>query len=1155
MNLFTKSLLLATILPAMASAAVVPGPLDAPVTVEITYQNGTLTTQGSSTGWAKTWTSNDTQTELGFDVGVNNINKAPTTGPLQIAPGQSGHCDLTFTFGEGWYISSYSFNATTTGGDKTITAQGTTYPVNASTNANVNVTLTKTETVSITLAGTNQVVIFNDFRVTLSPVAAPDSELVVDEAPADDSNALMVPTNIVNGHFNTFTTWYHILDGKNFLTGATMADAGTLTENIFNDEYLYCAVASNGGYAIYNKAAGPDAPVSGVNLTAASLTVNGAEVTPRFAQKFCAVKVSEGVITRTDGTTSDNAWQGCWTSNSKPTVIFCGNKNNMTTTENPGNAATRSGDFKLETGNSAGGDFTWDFRATEGNLIWDYSFLAKKESENASASTITPKGGNATSMESYNLRIAGSGYDDFNNMASFVLNAVNENGVIISDVYVTVRRSTTNANTREGKKIFPNQGTERRIPAIARVFEGEHAGRLVAIFDLRHHGGDIGFYGNISLQIAVSDDNGETWSEPDYLRNANGEAVTTPPAELMRNVLPIAEAQKDPNKYWNYAFGDAALVADRESGKMLLMAVGGPTSLWNGRYDKPNQCVRWTSDDGGQTWTDAQRVTYDILDLFNGEPEFSKIDSHFIGSGRIMQSRYIKVGDYYRIYAVLASQNNGSQPTTRNYVLYSDDFGQHWAVLGGTDVCPVMTGRGDECKAEELPDGSVVIAGRCRTGNRNFNIFRYTDATAAQGKWMDAVLTDMGFGSINACDGEIMILPAVDNLNGQQVYLVLQSFPFGGGRNFVSIAYKALRTGEDMRDPSIFTQFEGRYRISSGASVYSTMAWQANNKLGFFWEEGSPISGTYLDLDLEEITDGQYSYQPDKGNKLAKQMAAELLEYRSANDNFESHYVGHPIRSKELFDQKVDDYAANPSYKTYIAANKLEYEGNGIIPVVDGGQYRIESAHDGHYNFAEPWYLASDGSNLTTTNDASATNSLFTLSTVAANPAGRSTDETVGFTLHNNHHNKYVSPAPGSASQKFTMTDNADEAGVFEIASRHTGHTVISAANPTNATYPSLHMDGSKNVVTWTRIADASRWYMELVSAPAGYEQPEASEPEYDSYDFDYDQNAPVNNSQTNISEVIAPSRPAYYFDLQGRMVTKPSRGIFITPAGKKVIL
>ncbi|MDE6512886.1 MAG: glycoside hydrolase, partial [Muribaculaceae bacterium] len=631
----------------------------------------------------------------------------------------------------------------------------------------------------------------------------------------------------------------------------------------------------------------------------------------------------------------------------------------------------------------------------------------------------------------------------------------------------------------------------------------------------------------------------------------HGNAVTTPPADLMRDVLPIATAQQDPNKYWNYAFGDAALVADRESGKLLLLAVGGPTSLWNGRYENPNQCVRWYSEDGGSTWTEAQRITYDLLDLFNGEPLYGKIDSHFIGSGRIMQSRYVKVGDYYRVYAVMASQNEGAGGTTRNWVLYSDDFGQNWNVLGGTDVCPVMTGRGDECKAEELPDGSVLIAGRCRTGNRNFNIFRYTDATKAQGKWMDAVLTDMGFGSINACDGEIMILPVVDNQTNEHIYLALQSFPYGGGRNYVSIAYKALRSGLDFATPECFTSFDGRYRISSGSSVYSTMAWQANNKLAFFWEEGSPISGTYLDLSLEEITDGRYTYSEDTGNKVAIEMTKQLLDYRAENDNFESKYVGQPVRSKALFDQAVQTYNETPSYRTYVAANKLQYEGNGLMKVIPEGGYRLTSGHDGVYaSMTEPVYLATDGTKLTSTETDDNSTTIF-VAKKAESEAAAADDN---FMFLNKGTNKYIGVAPGTASTQFTMADTEAEAGHYRVISSESGHSALSATDESaNKTYSAIHLAAQRTIVTWTTGAGASQWYIELIDAPAGYEVPEATMPETDDYDFDYEKNQPLKPSA--ISELKANSRPALYFDLQGRAVVNPKRGIFVTPEGRKVVL
>ncbi|MBD5325743.1 MAG: exo-alpha-sialidase [Bacteroides sp.] len=1149
MKSLSKAFFAAALLPLTAAAAVVPAPTDDPITITVDYSTGTLAGSGN---FRRTWTSNDDKTGLVIDLGFNNMANL-TSGPLQIYSGQAQTCTIALSMGDGWYVSNYSFTASTTAtGTKTISHNGSQSTVEPGTNATVNEKLDQETPVSLTLSGPNNAVVFNNFTITLSPMSPEAPTLKVDEAPAADANCLMVPTNIVNGHFNTFTTWYHLMDGKNYLTGATLADAGSNSEQAFADEYLFCAVKSGSSYVVYNKAAGVAAPVAGASVNTTSLTVNGADVTPVFAEKFAAVKVSEGVMKRTDGSTNNSAWQGQWISNAEPTVTLSGSLNNMTCTENATNSAARAGDFQLETGsNGSNGNFTWTFGAAAGNAIYAYTFLARTNGEYTQTTTVTPNGGSATTLSTYNHRIQASGFDD-TRMASFVQNSLNGKGLILSDCYVTVRRSLIPANTRTGIKLFPHQGVERRIPAIARVYEGDHAGRLVAIFDYRHNGGDIGFNGNISLQIVTSDDNGATWTEPDYLRDAAGNAVSTFPEELrVGNGTALSSFKDDPNKNWNIAFGDAALVADRESGRLLLMAVGGPVSFWEGRYDKPNQCVRWYSEDGGQTWSEAQRVTYDLLDLFNGEPEYGKIDSHFIGSGRIMQSRYIKVGEYYRVYAVIASQNDGQGGSTRNWVLYSDDFGQKWNVLGGTDVCPVMTGRGDECKAEELPDGSVLIAGRCRTGNRNFNIFRYTDATNARGKWMDAVLTDMGFGSINACDGEIMILPVRDNNDGQQIYLALQSFPYGGGRNYVSIAYKALRSGSDIASPSSFTSFDGRYRVSSGASVYSTMAWQANNKLAFFWEEGSAISGTYLDFTLEEITDGRYSFREDAANAKAIEMTRELLELRAENDAFGSQYVGQPIRSKEFFLEACDEYDAAPSYRTYVKANKLQYEGNGLMQVLDGATYRITSAHDGTYaSITEPQYLASDGSTLTTTDDGSADNTLF-----IARSAATSRSANGQFMFVNKEHNKFIGNTPSTVETLIPMTDSADEAGKYTVSSRESGHSVLASAEPGHASYPALHMSSSKRVVIWTSSANASRWYMEMVDAPDGYELPEPSVPELDNYDFDYATNLPKPDGTDTITNIEAATEGTRYFDLQGRPVATPRRGIFITADGKKILL
>lgn len=1099
MKLFKTLLLLGV-------CAAAPAVAQDPVEIEIKYDQGTLANlSGRVSSFMATWTSNATNPGLVLNCGANNMLNSGND-PI-IYAGTAGRCTVTLTTDDGWRISRYQFKASTYSGDavsQTLTYNGQTLTTSA-TAAEVDVELESGEAPSIVITGANKPVLFTDFVVTLVPdLAQDDPRLEVDAEPAQNTAFPYIQTDLVGDRFNRFTAWYNLVE----------TDAKRPIPS-FEDADLYCFIASD-GWKVYNKAAGTAAACADVAVDGeGNITVNGEAKKAVLVEKFCSISVEGGQITRDGAIVNNNAWHNQWKSSTEPYLTFSTSSNNMTTTATSGSSFSNSGLFQLETG--SGGNCTWTFGA-ETMYIADYTMLAKK-TNNYSESTTLDAGGSTYALTKNFLRISASGFGE-NSKASFTQHGTNGKGTVIDDIYVTARALTNPPIycDRDGKIIYPVNGTERRIPAITTVGNGPHKGRLITIYDFRHHGGDIGG-GNISLQTSMSDDNGETWTEPAYLVDADGNPVTTYPAELDKNTGSVSwsDQQADENTYWNSAFGDAAIAADRESQKVLLMAVGGSKNFFASRRNNPNQVVRWISEDGGDTWSEAQQYTEKIYSLYDGEAGFGYIDGMFIGSGRMMQSRYIKVGDYYRVYAAMSSQNGGGN--TRNFVIYTDDFGETWNVLGGNQVCPVPSS-GDEPKVEELPDGSVLLAARRNGGNRHFNIFRYTDPTSGRGHWDAPVATDMGFGGLNACNGEIMILPVKDNDNhGLHTYVALQSFPYGGSRKDVSIAYKVLDDPEDIATPSAFTTWDGRYQVTNRASVYSTMTWQDNNTLGFFFEEYRPgqCDGVYLNLTLEEITGGRLSYMPDPENEVANALRDALVSYRQAQltgDDTEYHgYVGEP-KDPQAANAAFEAYLAAPSAGAYLEINKAQYEPEAI-EIVDNGVYRMISAHGGHYaQYTEPRYLAGDGEQLFSTTDLDDT-SLFTAQA----------SEEGNWYLYNEVNDSYIASTRSDNNQPLLM--DYDVPGEFRIVSNTDGKSYLASVTPGNATYPAIHMASNGSIVIWTTGAVASQWYIEVVEEP-------------------------VKDAIEEV-ETEAAAAPVRYYDLQGRPVARPTRGIYVTSDRRKL--
>ncbi len=399
---------------------------------------------------------------------------------------------------------------------------------------------------------------------------------------------------------------------------------------------------------------------------------------------------------------------------------------------------------------------------------------------------------------------------------------------------------------------YGNAKVPYRIPSIVTLRNG----KLLALNDERPCGADIG-YGRVDQVMRLGSKDGRKWEAPRY----------------------IIQGSYTDDGIRDDGFGDPAMVVDRETGTVMVLLVCGHTVCWHGNWPdgEPNPVARLYSTDNAKTWGDAldgkhsdapqgamcawSDITNEIYGAFMqpGEEGFDKyrVQSLFVGSGKLTQSKVIKAGSHYRVYAPVWTKNHG------NRVLYTDDFGQTWHALGGKAVLPCQ--RGDEPKCEELPDGSVVLSSR-KSAGRYFNIYKYTDKTTAAGQWGECVASNEMKNGIacggNSTNGEILILDVRKKSDGTPATLALQSLPTADGRANVKIYWKDITDAQTYVSPKVFAENwnQNPYQVSHTGSAYSTMTVQKDGRIGFYYEEEPEgYSLVYVPISLESITNNLYT--------------------------------------------------------------------------------------------------------------------------------------------------------------------------------------------------------------------------------------------------------------------------------------------------------
>ena len=748
-----------------------------------------------------------------------------------------------------------------------------------------------------------------------------------------------------------------------------------------------------------------------------------------FAETIVEVKEGAGSWTASN---SNGTWHSQWASNVLEGLTFSANANNMQYSN--GYVAGYSGQS---------GTCSYQLSAPEGCVIAGYSFDFANTTGDDSYQLNLAVNGSTLKSTGAKQHVQVSDLED--RTAGFTQSGANK-GLTFSDFMVTVRRSFV--KPEPFFVVFETPTTSAipyRIPAIARAYNGD----LIAVADYRHSRADIGMANNgrIDLRARISKDNGQTWGEIfDIVQGMGGNSPD----------------------FMNVGFGDPCIVADRESGKVLVLSCAGNVSFPNGTRDNHQNIARFYSEDNGATWSKPDDIAESIYSQFDQRAD-GPVRAMFIGSGKIIQSETVKAGTHYRLYcAALVKINDG---TYTNFVFYSDDFGGTWKVLGGVHVSPVP-GSADEPKVEELPDGSILISSRV-SGGRWFNIYNFTNSETAEGYWNTVKKSDSSNNGVvavsNSTNGEVMVVPVTRKADDKPMYLLLQSVPFGSGRANVGIYYKELETLNDFATTdSIAANWDGRHQSSYLYSAYSTMCLQADNTIGFLYEEetycgtgGGGYSIIYKNYSIDYITDSLYTYNPNVDRNAI--VAANIDSKADAVLNNVGSYVGNYFESAgSVVTAALDAYKAAPSKQGYEAINAA---------VANAPRVEVE---------AGKWYVIRNAGRSNGTLYLKPEDNRFTMGNLSMENANQLFSFTAaegGYNLYNGNYELYLGKLGANETQPAVHT-TPNDAGIYTISSSAAGLSALVCQNKTGGN-AGLHLAGDGNrLVPWTTTAEASLWYI-----------------------------------------------------------------------------
>lgn len=314
-----------------------------------------------------------------------------------------------------------------------------------------------------------------------------------------------------------------------------------------------------------------------------------------------------------------------------------------------------------------------------------------------------------------------------------------------------------------------------RIPAIVTATNGD----LVAVIDARRNSpADLQHIRDIDIAIRRSSDNGDTWTDIEFVTE-----------------FPDGKVGSDP-----------ALIVDKTTGEIFCFYNFLDHDLEVNKTRPSKTAVNYrhyvqSSKDHGKTWSKPKDIRDDIMPKGVKERDFV-----FITSGRGVQTRSGAL-----IHTICHVGKGG-------YLFGSNDHGKTWMALKTKMYAPA-----DENKFMELSDGTWMINARIRGGARYIHRSKNKGKTWNGGK--DNHLPDPG------CNAEGIVYTTKREGYSKNRLLFVNPHSTKGRKNLVlSLSYDDGKT------------WTHKKCIEKGASGYSTITICKNGDIGIFFENGRKMT-------------------------------------------------------------------------------------------------------------------------------------------------------------------------------------------------------------------------------------------------------------------------------------------------------------------------